>query len=73
MKFKNYNEFLINLKTDLLLQKFAPYTRDQLLILIKLCLDKNIDIDMDVLYNEIIEKKLSYELFFEYLKEKYFF
>jgi hypothetical protein len=68
MKFKNYNEFLINLKTDLLLQKFAPYTRDQLLALIKVSLDKNIDID--VLYNEIIEKKLSYELFLEYLKEK---
>ena len=61
MKFKNYKDFAIQLRTDLLLEKFSPYNREQLFELVKLSNEKKISIDL--LYEEIIEKNLPFDLF----------
>ncbi len=68
MKFKNYKDFAIQLRTDLLLEKFSPYNREQLFELVKLSNEKKISIDL--LYEEIIEKNLPFDLFLKYLNNK---
>ena len=55
MKFNLYKNFELNLKTDLLIGKFAPYSRNELLELVEITLNKKKDINF--LYELLIKNK----------------
>lgn len=68
MHFKHYKEFQKNLKTDLLISKFCPYSRSEILLAVELINNQNKTVDwlFEVLNNnkkgniiEIVNKALK--------------